>query len=100
MICNCEKCKYSDVDYIWDDEIGEEYAIYTCEKGWDTEIDFECKNFKEYKPRKYKEKDTKCDKCRYLEKCIKKYNVIDCTTTQDTRQHYIVGRCCNCKENI
>lgn len=98
MAYNCKRCKYCYIDYIYDDEIGEEYPIYTCKKGHDTEIDFECKDFKEYKPRKYKEKDTKCDKCKHLEECIKKYDVIDCTSTEDTRQHYMVGCGSNCKE--
>jgi hypothetical protein len=28
----CENCKHSDLDYIFDDEIGEEYPLYTCQK--------------------------------------------------------------------
>ena len=98
MAYNCEKCKYSDVDYMWDEEIEEEYPVYTCEKGYDTEIDCVCEDFKEYKPRKYKERYTKCDKCKHLKECIKKCEVIDCTREEDTRQHYIVGRGSTCKE--
>ncbi len=32
MVKNCEKCKFFDEDYIFDDEIGEEYPIYDCKK--------------------------------------------------------------------
>ena len=87
----CENCKHSDLDYIFDDEIGEEYPIYTCQKGNDVSLDFECKDFKEYKPKPYKEEDTRCDKCEYLSKCMKECDYIDCTTLQDTREHIIVG---------
>lgn len=89
---DCSKCKFSEEDYIFDKEIGDEYPIYTCTKGNDTSLDYECKDFKEYKPRKTKEKDTKCDKCEYLEVCISKGNVIDCTTCDNQREHYIGGR--------
>lgn len=49
---DCEKCKYIDIDYIWDDENGEEYPLYTCLKGNDCSLDYECKDFKarRYKP--------------------------------------------------
>lgn len=88
---DCSKCKFGEEDYIFDEEIGEEYPIYTCSKGNETDLDYECKDFKEYKTRKPKEKDTKCDKCEYLETCIKSGEYIDCTTNYDTRTHYI---CC------
>lgn len=89
---DCSKCKFSEEDYIFDEEIGDEYPIYTCSKGNDTSLDYECKDFEEYKPKKYKEKDTKCDKCEHLEICLDKGNVIDCRTVCDTRSHYIAGR--------
>ena len=89
---DCLKCKFSEEDYIFDEEIGEEYPIYTCSKGNDTSLDYECKDFKEYKPKKYKEKDTQCDKCEHLEICLDKGNVIDCRTVCDARSHYIAGR--------
>ena len=50
---DCSKCKFSEEDYIFDEEIGDEYLVYTCSKGNDTSLDYECKDFKEYKPRKY-----------------------------------------------
>ena len=37
------------------------------------------------------EKDTKCDKCEYLQECIDEGEVIDCRTFEDTRSHYIKG---------
>lgn len=98
---DCSKCKFSEEDYIFDEEIGDEYPVYTCSKGNDTGLDYECKDFKEYKPRKYREKDTKCDKCEYLEKCIIQADIIDCKTIGDARSHYICGSagCIKNKEN-
>ena len=93
---SCENCQYSDLDYIFDDELGDEYPLYTCQKGNDVSLDFECKDFKEYKPKPYKEEDTRCDKCEYLHKCLKECQAedvpyIDCTTMQDTKKHIVVG---------
>lgn len=82
---DCSKCKYGDVDYLTDED-GEEYPFYTCEKGKDTDLDFECEEFKEYKPKRYVEKDTECDKCEHLKECKQNY-YIDCTTVNDTRSH-------------
>ena len=89
---DCSKCKFSEEDYIFDEETGEEYPVYECQKGNDTSLDYECKDFKGYKPRKYREKDTECDKCEHLKTCRDKVNVIDCKTISDTRSHYICGR--------
>lgn len=99
---DCSKCKFSEEDYIFDEETGEEYPIYTCSKGNDTSLDYKCKDFEEYKPRKYKEKDTKCDKCEHLEVCIKSGEYIDCTTSQDTKSHYIcdMTRCIKRNEQM
>ena len=88
----CEKCKYSDLDYIFDDEIGEEYPLYTCQKGNDVSLDFECEDFKEYKPKPYKEEDTRCDKCKNFSNCKNDGVLIRCTTINDTREHYIASR--------
>lgn len=77
---DCSICKYSDEDFAFDAETGEEYPVYDCQKGNDTSLDCECKDFKKYKPRKYREKDTECDKCEYREKCAKYSSEIDCTT--------------------
>lgn len=89
---DCSICKYCDEDFNFDEETGEEYPVYNCQKGNDTSLDCECKDFKKYKPRKYREKDTECDKCEYLKTCRDKGNVIDCKTISDTRSHYICGR--------
>lgn len=43
----------------------------------------------EVKP--YVEKDTKCDKCEYLQECIDKGNVVYCSMSYDEREHYIRG---------
>lgn len=37
------------------------------------------------------EKDTKCDKCEYLQECIDEGKVIDCRNFEDMRSHYIKG---------
>lgn len=92
QIKSCGKCKFSNLDYIFDDETGEEYLLCTCKKGNDTELDFDCNDFKEYKPKSYKEEDTECDKCDKLSICKKYDLVLRCTTSYDTREHYIVGR--------
>lgn len=39
----------------------------------------------------YVEKDTICDKCPNLNKCIEEGNVLDNTLSWDTRRHYIRG---------
>ena len=88
---NCSKCEFSEEDYIFDEETGEEYPFYTCTKGNYTDLDYKCKDFKEYEPRKYREKDTECDKCEHLKTCLDKSNVIDYETISDTRSHYICG---------
>lgn len=89
MIKDCSICKYCDEDFVFDEETGEEYPFYTCTKGNDTDLDYKCKDFKEYKPQKYKEKNTKCDICEYREECAKYSSGIDCTTCGDTKTHII-----------
>ena len=42
-------------------------------------------------PTPHIEKDTKCDKCEYLQECIAEGKVIDCRNLEDTRSHYIKG---------
>ena len=44
------------------------------------------------------EKDTKCDKCEYIEQCKAENIVVDCTIYEDTRKHYIVGLGAFCKK--
>lgn len=48
---DCSICKYCDEDFDFDEETGEEYPIYNCLKENDTSLDYECKDFKKYKPR-------------------------------------------------
>lgn len=97
MMNDCSRCKFCDIDYIFDEDTGEEYPLYSCEKGNETSLDYECNDFEEYKPKPYKEKDTKCDKCELLAGCINDGLVIDCTIELDNKHHYIVGRC-GCKK--
>jgi hypothetical protein len=86
---DCSICKYCDEDFDFDEETGEEYPVYNCQKGNDTSLDCECKNFKKYKPQKYKEKNTECDICEYREKCAKYSSGIGCTTIRDIKTHII-----------
>lgn len=52
----------------------------------------------EVKP--YVEKDTKCDKCEYLQECIDKGNVVYCSMSCDYREHYIAGIGAHCKQDF
>lgn len=86
---DCSICKYCDEDFDFDEETGKEYPVYECQKGNDTSLDYKCKDFEKYKPRKYKEKNTECDICEYREECAKYSSGIDCTTYGDTKTHII-----------
>ncbi len=96
----CEKCQYYDFYYEWDDDYEEEIKIDICRNGHD--IDFVlkniCQDFKKYSPRRYVERDTKCDKCEFLSDCMEHSEVINCTTELDSKQHYIIGFGSNCKK--
>lgn len=48
MIKDCSICKYCDEDFIFDEETGEEYPFYKCQKGNDTSLDYECKDFERF----------------------------------------------------
>ena len=43
-------------------------------------------------PEQCVEKDTKCDRCEYLQECINNGIVVDCSCPGDTRSHYVKGR--------
>ena len=43
------------------------------------------------------EKDTKCDKCEYLQMCIDEGGIIDCRILEDSRSHYIRGIGARCR---
>lgn len=45
---DCSICKYCDEDLIFDEETGEEYPFYICQKGNDTSLDYECKDFERF----------------------------------------------------
>lgn len=89
---NCLNCKFYNEDYDFDEETGEEYSVYTCAKGKETNTNYKCEDFKRYKPRKYVEKDTMCDRCENVEICKKLSGSIDCTTIGDSKSHIICGR--------
>ena len=50
---------------------------------------YPCSDFKEYKPKPYKEEFSECDSCEYVSSCG---NVIESTTRLDTCRHFIKGR--------
>ncbi len=90
MAHNCENCKFHDVDYEWDDESEDEIKIEFCEKGHELpcENDFDCPDFKKYKPKPYKEEFSECDYCQYVSTCG---NVIESTTKYDMQRHFVRG---------
>ena len=45
---DCSTCKYCDEDFIFDKETGEKYPFYECQKGNDTSLDYECKDFERF----------------------------------------------------
>lgn len=93
MFRDCSACKYCSVDYSFDEETGDEYPIYECTKGNDTDLDFECKDFKKYKPRKYVEKYTECDCCQNAHICsILSGTAFDCTNMFDKHSHVLYNR--------
>lgn len=92
---NCVGCKWLDADWLENDD-GDEYEVYYCDKhvvdgNFDPEETPRCEKYKKYRPKPYKEKDTLCDTCERLRDCVAGGKVIECTTTLDTRQHYIAG---------
>lgn len=42
------------------------------------------------------ERDTECDRCQHLQKCIDNGNVLESTWDFRKMQHYIKGRGCQC----
>lgn len=95
---DCSICKYCDIDYDFDEEEGEEYPVYECQKGNDTSLDYECKDFEKYKPEKYVEKYTKCDKCKHFNDC--KEFLVECTESLDKFRHYTKGMGHICKLDL
>lgn len=45
---DCLTCKYCDEDFVFDEETEEEYPFYECQKGNDTSLDYECKDFERF----------------------------------------------------
>ena len=91
----CQTCKYHDWDWDWCGD--DEYAFEVCRKHKREieDINDTCNDYKKYKPKPYVEKDTVCDKCKYLKDCIGELMKI--TTILDSRSHYISGRGYTCK---
>lgn len=53
MFKDCSICKYCDEDLIFDEKTGEEYPFYICQKGNDTSLDYECKDFERFTNNEY-----------------------------------------------
>lgn len=96
MSNRCSECKFHDWDVEWNDEIEDEAVISICRIGHEQYLESEekCPFFKKFKSKPYVEQDTDCDKCEFLHKCIAEGNVLESTTTEDMRQHYIGGIRC------
>lgn len=95
MANRCAQCRFYDFDYEWDGE-DDEYEVDICLMHHDEylESDEYCPFFKKFKPKPYVERNTDCDKCEFLHECIEEGNVLESTTTEDMRQHYIGGMRC------
>lgn len=96
---NCEKCKFYDIDYEWDDEYDDEVEIETCKKGHELPCENECEDFKRYGKRKYKEEFSRCDTCEYLKECQKKGMLIEVTVAEDGCRHFTKGIIFGCKKD-
>ena len=55
---------------------------------------------KSYRVQKYKEQNTACDKCPDLKACAAKGKVIEITTSQDTRRHFMRGLMVVCNRSL
>lgn len=97
----CRNCEFCDVDYEFDDKVGEEYEILTCKKGRDAESSEECVDYQECNTEKpIPTPDTKCDSCSLLKPCLDSNRVINCTTSYDSKQHYLPNIGTTCPQNI
>ena len=45
----------------------------------------------------YTERDTRCDKCELLSKCLEDDGLLDITKMSDSRKHYICGMGFECR---
>lgn len=100
MAINCEKCQYFDEDYLFDEETGDQSPFFSCDKNHNDELYDDlctCPYFKKYKIVRHVEKDTKCDNCHRLPKCIQNGNVVLATDAFDTREHYFKGLECGAR---
>lgn len=87
MAKQCYWCKFNDVDYEWDDDVGDERPIYSCQKDRPefSDDNADCDAFKKYRPRKRREQSSKCDGCASVDVC----GCIESTEIGDTIRHYI-----------
>ena len=91
MSNRCVDCDFYDSDWEWDGE--DEYRIDICKERHNEYLESskDCPFFQEFKRKPYVEKSTKCDECNLLLECESKGNVIEITTEQDSRRHFIMG---------
>lgn len=77
------------------------YAIDDDDEEWDDEEwDDEEYTHKSYRVQKYKEQDTACDKCPDFKACAAEGKVIEITTSQDTRHHFMRGLMVVCNRSL
>lgn len=96
----CYDCKFCDMDYIFDEEEGDEYEIQTCDKGHDTDSNEECADYKKYNVKEYKEEFSRCDTCENLKECIADGKLIEVTTGNDKSRHFMKGIVFGCKKDL
>lgn len=85
MAKNCKGCKH--------------YIFKKCQKDHIFSLLFpiKCKHFE--KPEPYVERFTKCDQCEHLKECQRDGQLIEISTLDDSRDHYISGMGTRCKKD-
>ena len=94
---DCEKCKFYDIDYVWDDECDEE-EIEICKKVTSSLAKMNVKISRDIGIENKKEEFFECDTCGNLSKCITVGNLIEITTINDTIRHFVKSSSCKCKQ--
>lgn len=100
MACNCENCKFYDVDCEWDDKSDCEDEIAFCLKRHRLllYLPFKCPYFEGCEPKPYVEQFTECDKCEYVKQCESEGHVINCARRMDSFEHFVRGRNAYCRK--
>lgn len=99
MARNCENCKYYNISYEWGDSMEAETSE-RCLRRHNVflRLPIRCPHFKKCIPKPYVEKDTECDKCQYVQWCNENGYVLNNTTPECTREHFVKGRGGKCRK--